>query len=492
MEKKNFSMLLLAAVLGSGITIGTYEFSKEDVSPIRIEHVDGTPSVNTNYSANNEAVPASFTEAADKVMNAVVHIRSTQTRNVSSNRDMRSIPDPFRDFFGPYLRDERGSRRPSVGSGSGVIISEEGHIVTNNHVIDQADDLEVTLYDNKSYKAMVIGTDPSTDLALIKIDEEELPHLALSNSDQARIGEWVLAVGNPFNLNSTVTAGIISAKGRNIGIIGDSTSIESFIQTDAAVNPGNSGGALVNMNGDLVGINTAIASPTGAYSGYSFAIPSNIVSKVVEDLITYGSVQRGWLGVTIQNVNTALANDQNLEVNAGAFVAGIAENSGAKDAGIKEGDVIVSVDGREIKTTANLIGYVGSKRPGDQISVLVNRNGNEQTFDITLKNRDGNTRIIKEEKAEVLLSLGIDLEELDNDTLDELDLSNGVKVKNIRPGKISKYTDMRKGFIITKIDGERVKTAQDVIDLLEEKSGGVLIEGIYGDGSGTYYYGLGM
>ena len=495
MEMKSFGSLMIAAMLGSGITIGSYHLMNRDSNSVKIEHVDGIPAVQANYSGEKVMdVPTSFTPAAEKVMDAVVHIRSTQTgRTGSSNQQYQQIPEQFRDFFGPFLRDNPGyNQGPRVGSGSGVIISKEGYIVTNNHVIDQADDLEVTLHNNKSFKATVIGADPTTDIALIKIEEEGLPFLALSNSDEAKVGEWVLAVGNPFNLNSTVTAGIISAKGRNIGIIGDSTSIESFIQTDAAVNPGNSGGALVNLNGDLVGINTAIASPTGAYSGYSFAVPSNIVSKVVEDLITYGSVQRGWLGITIQNVNSELARQNKLDVNAGAYVAGFADASGAKQAGMKEGDVIIGIDGREVNSTANLIGYVGSKRPGDQVSIKVNRDGKEIDFNVELKNREGNTKIIKEEKSEVLLSLGVDLEDLGKKELKELDLESGVKVKSIRPGKIRRFTDMREGFIITKIDGKEVTNKDEVVSILEGKEGGILIEGEYGDGSGTYYYGLGM
>ncbi len=496
METRNFGSLLLAAVLGSALTIGSFELYNNNENAVLIEHVDKTPAVKANYENLDGVagtVPVSFTEAANKVMDAVVHIRSTQTSRVSRNSQQQAIPEQFRDFFGPFFRDDRGMRQgPRVGSGSGVIISNEGYIVTNNHVIDQADDLEVTLHNNKSFKATVIGTDPTTDIALIKIEEAGLPYLALTNSDDAKVGEWVLAVGNPFNLNSTVTAGIISAKGRNIGIIGDSASIESFIQTDAAVNPGNSGGALVNLNGDLVGINTAIASPTGAYSGYSFAVPSNIVSKVVEDLINYGTVQRGWLGVTIQEVNSVLARENDLEVDAGAFVAGLSDNSGAKDAGIKEGDVITEVDGREIRSTANLIGYVGSKRPGDKVSIKVDRKGTSKEFAVLLKNRDGNTKIVKEEKDEILMALGIGLGEVDSKTLKRLDIKSGVLVKSIKPGKISRYTDMREGFIITKIDDSEVDSPEDVVDILENKDGGVLIEGVYQDGSGTYYYGLGL
>lgn len=495
MEMKSFGSLIAAAMLGSAITIGSYQLMHEDSNSVKIEHIDGTPVVQAKYDSDKLMdVPISFTPAAEKVMDAVVHIKSTQAgHSATSNRNYNQIPEEFRDFFGPFFRDDRGyNPGPRVGSGSGVIISKEGYIVTNNHVIDQADDLEVTLHNNKSYKATVIGSDPTTDIALIKIDEEDLSYLALSNSDDAKVGEWVLAVGNPFNLNSTVTAGIISAKGRSIGIIGDSTSIESFIQTDAAVNPGNSGGALVNLNGDLVGINTAIASPTGAYSGYSFAVPSNIVSKVVEDLITFGSVQRGWLGITIQNVNSTLAQQNKLKVNEGAFVAGFADESGAKQAGLKSGDVIIGIDGRDVNSTANLIGYVGSKRPGDKVNLKVNREGKEMSFEVELKNREGNTKIVKEEKSELLLSLGIDLENLDDKKLKELDLESGVLVKSIRPGKIRRYTDMREGFIITKIDGKKVTNKDDVVSILENKKGGILIEGEYQDKSGTYYYGLGM
>ncbi len=490
---KNFTSLVAAAILGSALTIGVVQLF-DNQEPVKIEHINSTPSIATNYTKDdtfNTGI-VNFTYAAERVMDAVVHIQSTQTGNNYANRQ-DEIPEPFRDFFGPFFRDDRSYRRaPRVGSGSGVIISNQGHIVTNNHVIANADVLEVTLHDNRTFKATVIGTDPTTDLAVLQIEEKGLPYLTLTNSDLAKVGEWVLAVGNPFNLNSTVTAGIISAKARNIGIIGDSTSIESFIQTDAAVNPGNSGGALVNLNGELVGINTAIASPTGSYSGYSFAIPSNIVNKVVEDLITYGVVQRGWLGVTIQNVTSQSVRENDLKVNAGAYVAGLAEKSGAKVAGVKEGDVIVQVDGRDITTTSTLIGYVGSKRPGDKVNLKVNRDGKELDFDVTLKNREGKTEIVTKPKDELLSTLGVELEELDTKTLKRLAIESGVKVKALRPGKIKRYTEMREGFIITKIDGKAVKSASDVIKILENKEGGVLIEGVYEDGGGTYYYGLGV
>lgn len=497
---KKFGALIAASVIGSLVTVGSYEFVKEDPQKERIELVNQTPVVQATYRpTSSEYAPLDFTVAAEKVMPAVVHIRSSQEGNYTTSN--QQVPEQFREFFGPFFREDRGQRQgPRVGTGSGVLINKEGYIVTNNHVIDGADELEVTLHDNRSFKATVVGTDPTTDLAVIKISEENLPHLSLVNSDAVRVGEWVLAVGNPFNLNSTVTAGIVSAKGRSINIIGanqrrspgDSlnTAIESFIQTDAAVNPGNSGGALVNLNGDLIGINTAIASPTGAYSGYAFAVPANIVSRVVEDLISYGMVQRGWLGVTINSVSSNFAADNDLEVDAGAFVSAISPKSGALDAGMKEGDVIVQVDNIKVNDTPQLIGYIGSKRPGDVVKVKVDRKGKQITLNVTLKNRDGSTDIV--EKPPVFTVLGIDLEDVDSKTLKKLDIDNGVRVVEITPGPISKQTEMREGFVITKIDGKRIRTKEEVLDILKSKKGGVLIEGVYEGESGSYYYGLGL
>ncbi|MEM9390873.1 MAG: Do family serine endopeptidase [Bacteroidota bacterium] len=499
---KKFSALVVASILGSLVTVGSYELIKQDPKSESIELVNQAPVVQASYlPANGEYAPLDFTGAAEKVMPAVVHIRSTQRGGYSTQK--QQVPDQFREFFGPFFRDDRGGRQaPRQGTGSGVLINTDGYIVTNNHVIDGADELEVTLHDNRSFNAKVIGTDPTSDLAVIKIDEEDLPHLSLTNSDNVKVGEWVLAVGNPFNLNSTVTAGIVSAKGRSINIIGSNlrrspgdslnTAIESFIQTDAAVNPGNSGGALVNLNGDLIGINTAIASPTGAYSGYAFAVPANIVDRVVEDLITYGVVQRGWLGVTINSVTSGFALDNDLEVDAGAYVSAISSKSGALDAGIKEGDVIIQVDNITVNNTPQLIGYIGGKRPGDVVRVKIDRKGKEMSFNVTLKNRDGSTDIVEKAPENVFTVLGADLEDLDTKTLKRLEIESGVKVTEIGPGQIRKHTDMREGFIITKIDGKRVKSKEDVIDILESKKGGVLMEGVYEDQPGSYYYGLGL
>ncbi|MEM7110476.1 MAG: Do family serine endopeptidase [Bacteroidota bacterium] len=499
---KKFGALIAASVLGSLITVGSYELIKGSPEKDGTEIVNKAPVVQAAYSPmNGTYAPLDFTTAAEKVMPAVVHIRSTQRANYST-RDQQ-VPDQFREFFGPFFRDDRGgSPRPQQGTGSGVLINNDGYIVTNNHVIDGADELEVTLHDNRSFSAKVIGTDPTSDLAVIKIQEEDLPYLSLVDSDKVKVGEWVLAVGNPFNLNSTVTAGIVSAKGRSINIIGSNLrrvpgdsvnrAIESFIQTDAAVNPGNSGGALVNLNGDLIGINTAIASPTGAYSGYAFAVPSNIVNRVVEDLITYGVVQRGWLGVTINSVNSEFARENDLEVDAGAYISDISSKSGALDAGIKEGDVIIQADDIKVNNTAQLIGYIGSKRPGDVVKVQVDRDGREMTFDVTLKNRDGSTDIVEKTPENVFTVLGADLEDLDAKTLKRLDIKSGVRVTQIGRGQIQKHTDMREGFIITSVDGKPVKSKEDVQNILENKKGGVLLEGIYEDQPGSYYYGLGL
>lgn len=500
---KNFGSLLLAAALGSMLTIGAFKWMDKDSSHnVKIEHIEGLPTSQVAFrvNENGEAVPLDFTGTAEKVTKSVVHIRSKQTREFASRE--RDDNDPFRFFFGP----NQAPSGPSVSSGSGVIINSNGYIVTNNHVVQDADVVDVTLSDNREFKAEVVGTDPDTDLAVIKINQKDLPYLSFVNSDNSKVGEWVLAVGNPFNLNSTVTAGIISAKGRNINIINSNnparnnpnqgnTAIESFIQTDAAINPGNSGGALVDLEGGLLGINTAIASPTGSYSGYGFAVPSNIVSKVVEDIIAYGTVQRGWLGIQVGSVNSELARQENLAVNEGAFVSGFGdmeEKSAAKEAGIKSGDVIVKLDESPIKSSTALIEYVGRKRPGDKISVTVNRKGKEIVIPVTLKNREGKFGTIKREEKDVVASLGMELEDVDSKTLKALDLSNGVKVKALAHGKIEKYTDMRAGFIITRIDNKAVGSAKEVDAILKSKKPGdqIIFEGVYPDFPREYLYAM--
>lgn len=493
---KRFGSLVLAAVMGSTLTLLTtlwigrspaiYTSTKVPVS--QVVYRDNGPSAMT--------LP-DFTSIADKVTDAVVHIRSTSDGRTAS-RERQQDADPFQYFFGPAI-PQRG---PSQSSGSGVIINGDGYIVTNNHVVQNADVVEVTLHDNRSFKAEVIGTDPDTDLAVLRINQKGLPFLSFVDSDKAKVGEWVLAVGNPFNLNSTVTAGIISAKGRNINIINSGnpvesgaapTAIESFIQTDAAINPGNSGGALVNLNGELLGINTAIASPTGAYSGYGFAVPANIVSKITEDLLTYGTVQRGWLGIQVGNVTSELVKAEGLSVNEGAYVAGFGDmesHSAAKEAGILKGDVITKLDETTVRSSAALIEYIGRKRPGDKVNIVVNRSGKERTFVATLKSRNGKVETLKRAEVDAVSSLGLDLEPADPKVLKQLDLSHGVRVKALENGKVSRFTDMREGFIITRIDDKPVKTVSEANYMLKTKKAGDLItfSGVYEDFPREYIY----
>jgi len=493
---------MLAAVMGSAITVAITGAWKNDSDGVRIEHVTGTPITQVGYKKNEkgEIVPLDFTATAEKVTAAVVHIRSTASNRTAQRREQQ---DPWQYFFGPQGPQQRG---PSMSAGSGVIINADGYIVTNNHVVEGADKVDVTLSNNRTYPAEVLGTDPDTDLAVIKISQKNLPALAFVDSDNVKVGEWVLAVGNPFNLNSTVTAGIVSAKGRNIGIINSNTSdqeatrtaIESFIQTDAAINPGNSGGALVNVDGGLIGINTAIASTTGSYSGYGFAVPANIVSKIVEDIIGFGTVQRGWLGIQVGTVNFDLVSDKKLKVEDGAYVSGFAEGgvSAAEKAGLKEGDVITKLDGHEIRTSTALIEYIGRKRPGDKIQVTVDRFGKEITMPVTLTNRDGGSEIAKRSEAATagIATLGINLEDMESGELKELDLRNGVRVKDLANGKVARYTDMKEGFIITSIDNTPVKSAKEANELLKKKKSGetILFAGVYEDYPREYIYALRM
>ena len=486
-----------AVWLGTNLMTGNKTFS--------IEHISTPPVHGAVYTLDkdNEIVPLDFTVVAEKVMDAVVHIKSTQTGNRTAQepRPQRQLPDPFRDFFGdeffdqfygPQYRSPRGQPRPRVGAGSGVIINSEGYIVTNNHVIANADDVEVALFDNRTYKATVIGADPSTDLALIQIKEKGLPSLPFVDSDKVKVGEWVLAVGNPFNLNSTVTAGIVSAKSRNINILRDQYAIESFIQTDAAINPGNSGGALVNLQGGLVGINTAIASPTGAYAGYGFAVPANIVNKVVEDLLKYGVVQRGYLGVIIRGVDGNLAKEKDLSVIKGVYVDSVTANSAAMAAGIESGDVILRVGETDVATAPELQEMIARYRPGDKVKLKIIRGKKEMDVRVELKNRVGETKFIAKSNNAVFNALGAEFEDIDKGTARKLDIAGGVRVTRLHAGKIMKHTDMREGFIITKVDGEAVKNQEELAKVLEAKKGGVLIEGVYEDLPGTHYYGFGM
>ena len=438
--------------------------------------------------------PVDFTVTAKKVLDAVVHIRSTQgSGGANDDRQLQQLPDLFKEFFGDrFHMPENMPQQPMYGSGSGVIIDEKGHIVTNNHVINNASELEVTLHNNETYKAVVIGADPATDLALLQVKGENLKALLFVDSDDVEIGQWVLAVGNPYSLNSTVTAGIVSAKARNININPEKLAIESFIQTDAAINPGNSGGALVDLDGKIVGINTAIATRTGSYTGYGFAIPSNLVTKVVADLLKYGSVQRGILGVTITTMNGSLAKEKKIEFTKGVWVETVGEDSAAKKAGIEAGDVIVKVDGIIVTTSPRLQEIIAQHRPGDKLSVVVNRKGKEKEFQVILENVTGTTDISKKENVEILNFLGADFETINKESAQKLNLDGGVKIINLYPGVLRQKTQVRAGFIITHVDGEKITNIKDLVGALEKKKGGVMLEGVYEDMPGKQYYAFGL
>lgn len=412
------------------------------------------------------SAPTDFIASAESVTSAVVNIKTIQSSNSF-------------DFW--------GSSSYGTSSGSGVVISADGYIVTNNHVVEGGTKIGVTLSDKREFEAKLIGTDPSTDLALVKIDAQALPHIRFGNSDSLRVGEWVLAVGNPFNLESTVTAGIVSAKGRSIDILEGQDRIESFIQTDAAVNPGNSGGALVNTNGELIGINTAIITRSGRYEGYSFAVPSNLVRKVIKDLRDYGVVQRGMLGVFIDNMTSDRAKELGLDAIEGIYVTRVSPGSGADDAGMRKGDVIVSINGAKTKTVPEMQEQVGRYRPGNTISVEFIRNGKKESAKVTLKNKSNNTTLIASSEEDLLKNLGVELQDLTEEDVNRIG-NRGVRVLSIYRGSKIERTNMEPGFIITKVGEKKVKNIQDFIKVIKETKGKVMLEGVYEDYPGEYYY----
>lgn len=488
--KNKFSQLLLASLLGASIAFGAVLLlggkNTFSVAP------STTPAYLTSQSASVSAIPTEgFTVAAEKVLPAVVHIRSVgkSKGNANSFFDLDEVPESFRRFFG----DPSPRQMPKQeGTGSGVIISTDGYIVTNNHVVADADKIEITLHDKRLLTARVIGTDPNTDVALIKVEAENLPTLSFADSDRLKVGEWVVAVGNPFNLESTVTAGIISAIGRSINILEGRSAIEAFIQTDAVVNPGNSGGALVNTAGDLIGINTAIASPTGVFAGYSFAVPSNIVAKIVTDLREHGTVQRGYLGAMIRGIDGRFAQERDLPVNEGVYVDSVVVDGAAARAGIRKGDIIREIDGIPTPSSPKLLELIGRKRPGDAVVVTILRSGSDRKIDVTLRNASGNTSVVsKKETAATLERLGATFSDLTKAEKDKLKV-DGVKVDEIGSGLLRRYTDIEAGFIITRIDRQDVHNLAELKKILESREGGLLIEGRYPDSPRKYYYGLGL
>ncbi|MFA9390496.1 MAG: Do family serine endopeptidase [Prolixibacteraceae bacterium] len=469
---QNIIFSVLIAVIGGFTAIFIYTTYLEKPQIVRVE--DQQPVQFAKMAGQNNG--QDLTYAAENSVKAVVHIQTKY------QQQSYSAGNPFYDFF---FGDQNRQQQPRYqeASGSGVIIAADGYIVTNNHVIENSDEIKIILNDNREFSAKLIGTDPDTDVALLKIDAENLPYLIWGESEDLKLGEWVLAVGNPFNLTSTVTAGIVSAKARGaMGIIGGQLPIESFIQTDAAVNPGNSGGALVNTSGQLVGINTAIASRTGSYSGYSFAVPASIVKKVVGDLKQFGEVQRAVMGVQIATVTADLAKEEGIEEIKGVFLAEVFADGAAKEAGMEKGDVVIAINDVKVNTNSELQEQIGKHRPGDEVKVLVKRNNKEKPFTVKLRNTNGGTGIVKNN----FTVLGAELEKVDDKTLNQLKLRNGLVIKRLSKGKL-KDAGIREGFIITSVNKRAVNNVDDVKEVLKIAQGGVLIEGVYKNGEPAYY-----
>jgi len=468
---KKYSLTFLLVVAGAFLALWAYTkfFDKPEIVTIR----ETQPIKYANLPADNSSSLPDLTYAAEISVNSVVHIMTESVRGGWSSGN------PFLDLFGYRYRQE-----PQIaqGFGSGVITSPDGYIVTNNHVIEGAQNIKVILNDKREFSARLIGADPTTDVALLKIDAKDLPWLKYGDSEALKLGEWVLAVGNPFNLTSTVTAGIVSAKARNIGINADQYSIESFIQTDAAVNPGNSGGALVNQRGELVGINTAIASRTGSFAGYSFAVPITIVKKVIEDLKQFGEVQRALLGVNIQTVTAELAKEHNLKKIEGVYVANVTENGAAREAGLREGDVIVKIQEKLVNSNAELQEIISQYRPGQKVKVTVKRDGSEKQFNVTLRNKHGDTGIVRDGNA----ILGADFEPVSDQEKQKLNIGYGIKIKELNKGKL-KDAGLVKGFIITDVNKRPVYEVNDFKRVIENARGGILVEGIYPNGELAYF-----
>jgi Do/DeqQ family serine protease len=500
---KKFGLTLITAFVGGALALGTYKLIENRYSnSMSFEDRQKVFFTNNPLTANkvsSSTGQVDFTEAAAAVTPAVVYIRTTYNNQPQNGQ--------FQQFFGDMFGQRIVPQGPQMASGSGVIISTDGYIVTNNHVVDKAEKIEITTNDHRNFKAKVIGTDPNTDLALIKIEASDLPIVKLGNSDAVKVGEWVLAVGNPFKLTSTVTAGIVSAKGRGIGIIGSNENddenqnpfgrtqnsnkprlnqaIESFIQTDAAINPGNSGGALVNTNGELIGINSAIASHTGSYEGYGFAIPINLAKKVLNDIQKFGAVKRGFVGITFTELNEDEAEKKNTDKTAGLYVDQVVPGGGAASAGIKEGDIITKVDGNTAYASSDLQERVGRLHPGDEIKLTVLRGNQEKTFTVTLKADNPSVSTANSKSAEELYNkIGASFVPVNNAQKEKFHINGGVLVTQVREGGLFDYTEVPVGSIITEINKQPIRNTNDIDQALSNLKNGVLtISGFYPDGS---------
>ena len=454
---RNFLKILVVSALGGVLTLGMYiMFFEQQVVEGALEGVDMPTALPTSYESNrvSAAEKTDFTVIAEKSIHAVVHVKNISSTSSRSNSLMEF-------FYG----DTGGSERQVVGSGSGVIISSDGYIITNNHVIKGARKLEVTLNNKESYEAEVIGVDESTDIALLKIQKNDLPYLPFGDSDHLSVGEWVLAVGNPFNLTSTVTAGIVSAKARDINIMNNNKRIESFIQTDAAVNPGNSGGALVNTRGNLIGINTAISSQTGSYIGYSFAVPSNIAKKVIEDILEFGNVQRAYLGINYEELNSVKASEFGVESTEGVLITRVLDQGAAKEAGLMANDIIVKMDNVKIANFSDLQGYLGSKRPGDEVEVTILRNEALKSLNLKLKNQFGKYKFENSDFSAYFIG---QLEPISKSEANRYDIDYGVRIVNLKNEAIERTYGVSEGDIILAVEDQKVSSAQEVDQLLKK------------------------
>ena len=474
--KRNLFLYLFLTVLVSGVTsLAVISYSSKKSSVYYYPESD-TPVVRASYSPQNFP---DFTFAAENAVKAVVHVKVVK----------KSTPQPYSlfDFFG-YGQPQMP--RLQEGAGSGVIISKDGYVVTNNHVIDGADEIQVTLENNQSFTAKLIGADPVTDIALLKIDAQNLPTLLYGDSDALRLGEWVLAIGNPYNLRSTITAGIVSAKARSMPSFEGDFKIEAFIQTDAAVNQGNSGGALINTRGELVGINTAIASRTGAFTGYSFAVPTTIVRKVVEDIMQHGTVQRAMLGISMQEIDGNLQKEKGLKTTKGVFIAEVVKGSPADKSGIRENDVLVSVNGVQVNSAPAVQEQVSKYRPKDKISVDVIRDGKQKEISVVLEGRDAQIAKMEESRAGVLKLYGAELKDAPKERLEKLGLKSGIEVLSVSAGKFNE-AGVRENFIITHVNQMPVRNIQELQSVIRRSRRSLLIEGVYPDGK-VVYYGMGI
>jgi serine protease Do len=469
--------VFLVAFAGGAIALGGYKLMEKKQPYYVYSSGQQAPFQRVNYIPGTPFNEPDFENAAAMSVHAVVHIKT----------EFQQKSNVYDDFFNFFNFGQGMPNQTIEAMGSGVIIDPEGYIVTNNHVVQDANSIIVTLNDKRVFKATIVGADPSSDIALIKIEEKGLPFLTYANSDDVRLGEWVLAVGNPFNLTSTVTAGIVSAKARDINILGSQGTVESFIQTDAAVNPGNSGGALVNLKGQLIGINAAIASGTGNYVGYSFAIPSNIVKKVVDDFMKFGKIQRGYLGITYKEIDDQFAKDNDLPSVKGVYVERVIEGGAAEKAGIKKGDVILQILGMPVDSKSELQEIISQHNPGDKLTLSVFRDGKQVDFTVTLLNESESMSLTKDNQ---IIIHGATFQHVSDNEKHRFGIDDGYKIVHLDNGLL-RSSGIREGFIITSIDKQPVHSTQDLKEAFTSKKGGVLIEGLYPNGMRAYY-GIGL